>query len=207
MPLTHFGLFLITSIVIIVAPGPDTLNVLARSIGQGRTAGFFTTLGTCSGLLVHTTAAALGLAALFQASAVAYYVVKIVGAAYLLYLGVRTILSKHAIGVSTKPPVSQRRLYVQGILTNVLNPKLPPFFLAFLPQFADPHAGAIGLQILMMGLIFALITLLYLSLIALASGSISRSLLSRPAWANRLRWVTGSVLVGLGVRLALPEQR
>ncbi len=207
MPLSHFSLFLITSIVIILAPGPDTLNVLARSIGQGRTAGLFTTLGTCSGLLVHTTAAALGLAALFQASAVAYYVVKIVGAAYLIYLGVRTILSKHAIGVSAKPPVSRRRLYIQGILTNVLNPKLPPFFLAFLPQFADPRAGAIGMQIGVMGVIFALITLVYLLLITLASGSISHNLLSRPAWSRRLQWVTGSVLVGLGVRLALPERR
>ncbi len=201
-------LFLPAAIALIVAPGPDSLYVLARGIGQGRRAGVISAFGTCTGLLVHTTAAAVGLAALLQASAVAYLIVKYVGAAYLLYLGIRTLLSKQSFRVeaSTTRP-SAPRMYVQGMLTNVLNPKVALFFVAFLPQFVNPHSGAVGLQMLMLGVLFAGLGLLYLLLVATLSGSLGALLQRRPAWANRLRWVTGSVLVGLGLRLAIPDRR
>lgn len=201
-------LFLPAAIALIIAPGPDSLYVLARGIGQGRRAGVISALGTCTGLLVHTTAAALGLAVLLQTSAVAYLVVKFAGAAYLLYLGVRTLLTKQSFSVTaaTIRP-SGARMYVQGVLTNVLNPKVALFFVAFLPQFVDQRGGAVALQMLTLGLLFAGLGLLYLLLVATLSGSLGQFLQRRPAWANRLRWVTGSVMIGLGLRLAIPDRR
>lgn len=204
----NLALFLPAAIALIVAPGPDSLYVLARGIGQGRRAGIISALGTCTGLLVHTTAAALGLAVLLQTSTVAYLVVKYVGAAYLLYLGVRTLLTRQSLLVSapaTRP--SWARMYVQGLLTNVLNPKVALFFVAFLPQFVNPQGGAVALQMLALGILFDVLGLLYLMLVALLSGSLGALVQRRPAWANRLRWVTGSVLVGLGLRLAIPDRR
>jgi threonine/homoserine/homoserine lactone efflux protein len=201
-------LFLPAAIALIIAPGPDSLYVLARGIGQGRRAGIISAFGTCTGLLVHTTAAALGLAVLLQTSAVAYLVVKFAGAAYLLYLGVRTLLTKQSFSVTaatTRP--SGARMYLQGMLTNVLNPKVALFFVAFLPQFVDQRGGAVALQMLTLGLLFAGLGLLYLLLVATLSGSLGQFLQRRPAWANRLRWVTGSVMIGLGLRLAIPDRR
>ncbi len=204
----NLALFLPAALALIVAPGPDSLYVLARGIGQGRRAGIISALGTCTGLLVHTTAAALGLAVLLQTSVVAYLVVKYVGAAYLLYLGVRTLLTRQSLLVSapaTRP--SWVRMYVQGMLTNVLNPKVALFFVAFLPQFVNPQGGTVALQMLALGILFDVLGLLYLLLVALLSGSLGALVQRRQAWANRLRWVTGSVLVGLGLRLAIPDRR
>lgn len=205
---TNLALFLTASLALIVAPGPDSLYVLARGIGQGRRAGAISALGTSTGLLVHTTAAALGLAVLLQTSIVAYTIIKIVGAAYLIYLGIRTFLTKQSVLVApaaSKP--SWRRMYLQGMLTNVLNPKVALFFVAFLPQFVDQHSGAIALHMLLLGVLFAAMGLSYLLLVAGLSGSLGQFLHRRPAWANRLRWLTGSVMVGLGLRLVLPDRR
>ncbi|HEU5367184.1 MAG TPA: LysE family translocator [Ktedonobacterales bacterium] len=204
----NLALFLTASLALIVAPGPDSLYVLARGIGQGRRAGAISALGTSTGLLVHTTAAALGLAVLLQTSIVAYTIIKFVGAAYLIYLGVKTFLSKQSMLVtpaSGKP--SWRRMYLQGMLTNVLNPKVALFFVAFLPQFVDQHSGTVALHMLLLGVIFASLALAYLLLVAGLSGSLGTFLNARPAWASRLRWLTGSVMIGLGLRLALPDRR
>jgi len=201
-------LFLPAAIALIIAPGPDSLYVLARGIGQGRRAGVISAFGTCTGLLVHTTAAALGLAVLLQTSVIAYLVVKFAGATYLLYLGVRTLLTKQSFSITTaatRPSVA--RMYLQGMLTNVLNPKVALFFVAFLPQFVDQRSGMVALQMLTLGLLFAGLGLLYLLLVAALSGSLGALLQRRPAWANRLRWMTGSVLIGLGLRLAIPDRR
>ncbi len=205
---TNLALFLTASLALIVAPGPDSLYVLARGIGQGRRAGAISALGTSTGLLVHTTAAALGLAVLLQTSIVAYTIIKFVGAAYLIYLGVKAILTKQSMLVtpaSGKP--SWRRMYLQGMLTNVLNPKVALFFVAFLPQFVDQHSGAVALHMLLLGIIFASLALAYLLLVALLSGSLGTFLSARPAWASRIRWLAGSVMIGLGLRLALPDRR
>jgi len=204
----NLALVLPAAIALIIAPGPDSLYVLARGIGQGRRAGVVSALGTCTGLLVHTSAAALGLAVLLQASTVAYLVVMFVGAAYLLYLGIRTLLSKQSFQVEASTArASGARMYAQGMLTNVLNPKVALFFVAFLPQFVNPQGGAVAVQMLTLGILFAVLGLIYLLLLALLSGSLGALLQRRPAWANRLRWVTGSVLIGLGLRLAIPDRR
>ncbi len=204
----NLALFLTASLALIVAPGPDTFYILARGIGQGRRAGAISALGTSTGLLVHTTAAALGLAVLLQTSLVAYTIIKFVGATYLIYLGVKTFLTKQAALVTpaTGKP-SWRRMYLQGMLTNVLNPKVALFFVAFLPQFVDQHSGAVALHMLMLGALFATMGLAYLLLVAALSGSLGQLLNRRPAWASRIRWLTGSVMIGLGLRLVLPERR
>jgi threonine/homoserine/homoserine lactone efflux protein len=204
---TNLVLFLTASLALIVAPGPDSLYVLARGIGQGRRAGAISALGTSTGLLVHTTAAALGLAVLLQTSIVAYTIIKIVGAAYLIYLGIKTFLTKQSplVTPATDTP-SWRRMYLQGMLTNVLNPKVALFFVAFLPQFVDQHSGAVTLHMLLLGVFFDAMGLTYLLVVARLSGSLGQFLKTRPAWANRLRWLTGSVMIGLGLRLALPDQ-
>jgi threonine/homoserine/homoserine lactone efflux protein len=204
----NLALFLTASLALIVAPGPDTLYVLARGIGQGRRAGAISALGTCTGILVHTSAAALGLAVLLQTSIVAYTLIKYAGAAYLIYLGIKTLLSKQSAlftPVATRP--SWRRMYLQGMLTNVLNPKVALFFVAFLPQFIDQQSGFVALHMLLLGLIFDSLGLAYLLLVAGLSGSLGHFLLTRPAWAHRIRWLTGSILIGLGLRLALPDRR
>ncbi len=204
----HLALFLTASLALIVAPGPDTLYVLARGIGQGRRAGAISALGTCTGILVHTSAAALGLAVLLQTSIVAYTLIKYAGAAYLIYLGIKTLLSKQSAlftPVATRP--SWRRMYLQGMLTNVLNPKVALFFVAFLPQFIDQQSGLVALHMQLLGLIFDGLGLAYLLLVAGLSGSLGHFLLTRPAWANRIRWLTSSILIGLGLRLALPDRR
>lgn len=208
MHTTSLGLFLAASLALIVAPGPDGLYVLARSIAQGRRAGVISAFGTTTGLLVHTSAAALGVAALLQASTLAYTVIKLAGAVYLLYLGVRTLLSKQSFSLpEARARTPSARLYTQGALTNILNPKVALFFVAFLPQFVDPRAGALAPQLLLHGIMFALMGLAYIVLVALIASALGRRLRVRPAWANRLRWLTGSVLIGLGVRLAMPERR
>jgi threonine/homoserine/homoserine lactone efflux protein len=205
---SHLNLFFIAAVVLIITPGPDMLYVIARSIGQGKVAGVVSACGIFVGILVHTLAAAIGLSALLMASALAYNIVKYAGAAYLIYLGIRNILSHQQ--QSTRTTLQKSSLtttFSQGVLSSVLNPKLALFFIAFLPQFVEPTQGRIGLQIATLGLIFDVMTILCFVFVALLSSSFSDWLQNSSGWRNFQRWFTGSVLVGLGVRLALPEQR
>lgn len=205
---TNLLLFFTASLALIVVPGPDMIYVLTRGVSQGRPAGLVSAAGVCSGVLVHTGFAAVGLSAILAQSAVAFSVVKYAGAAYLVYLGVRTILDRE--GFASPGRAERARLSVvfrQGVLSNVLNPKVALFFLAFLPQFVDPETGSAGLQMLAFGAAFTLISLAFMSVIALCSGALGEWLRSRPSFADALRWLTGSVLVALGLRLAIPERR
>lgn len=200
-------LFLTASLAVILAPGPDMLYVLTRGVSQGRPAALVSAAGVCSGVLVHTAFAAVGLSAILARSAVAFSVVKYAGAAYLVYLGVRTILDKE--GFAAPGRAERARLSVvfrQGVLSNVLNPKVALFFLAFLPQFVDPRAGSAGLQMLAFGVAFYLMGLAVMAVVALCSGALGEWLRSRRSFAGALRWLTGGVLVGLGLRLAVPER-
>jgi threonine/homoserine/homoserine lactone efflux protein len=208
MGITNLGLFFVASIALILAPGPDSLYVLARGLGQGRRAGIIAALGSSSGLLAHTTLAALGLAVLLQTSEIAYTVVRVGGALYLIYLGVRALLSRERFAVgATASQSSPHRMYLQGLLTNVLNPKVALFFIAFLPQFVDPHTPSFALSMLTLGLIFALLTVCYLTLVGTLSGALGGTLLSRPRVAGAIRWISGCVFIGLGLRLLITERR
>ena len=201
-------LFMTAALALNVTPGPDMLYVVARSAGEGRAAGIISSLGIAAGSLVHTLAVALGLAGLLRAVPIAFEIVKWVGAAYLIWLGVRALRTR---GPATErvavTPASRRAIFGQGMLTNVLNPKVALFFLAFLPQFVDPERGPVALQIVTLGLLFNTSgTLVNILVAVLASGAGS--------WSRRrfgesplLRRVTGVLFIGLGVRLALLERR
>lgn len=205
---TGFILFLTASVALIVTPGPDMIYVVTRGIAQGRAAGVVSAWGACSGLIVHTVLASVGLSALLQSSAAAFTVVKYVGAAYLIYLGVKAFLSRENFSTPQElaPKLRLGKVFFQGVLSNVLNPKIAVFFLAFLPQFVDPASGNAALQMLVLGLIFTVLALLVFNVVAYFVGTLGSRLVEKPAFATGLRWLTGSVLVGLGLRLALPER-
>ncbi len=208
LPDTNLVLFLTASLVVILAPGPDNILVLTRGVAQGRSAALVSASGASLGLVVHSGFAAVGLSALLAQSAAAFSVVKYVGAAYLVYLGVRALLDREGFAVQRgEGPIPLRRVFTQAVASNVLNPKIAVFFLAYLPQFADPATGGTALQLLALGLAFALLTLAIFSAIAVFSGTVGSWLRSRPKFADGLGRLTGGVLILLGLRLALQERR
>lgn len=197
-------LFLSASVALTVAPGPDNLFVIAVGISRGRRAAVFTALGMCSGITVHTTAAALGISALFYSSPWAFHGVKYAGAAYLLLLAVRALRESGTMLRQQAPlPVSEWARFRRGFLMNVLNPKVALFFLAFLPQFVVREAGYVALQMLLLGAIFLLQAVLIFPMIGFFSGTLGNRVLKQPQigrWLNRL---AAAVFVALALRLAL----
>jgi threonine/homoserine/homoserine lactone efflux protein len=205
----NIALFVAAALAVIVAPGPDNIYVLTRGVTQGREVALASAWGMCSGLLFHTTLAAVGLSAILLRSAVAFSVVRYAGAAYLIYLGLRALMSKEEFVSSAEEAPTARlgSFFLRGLTMNLLNPKVAVFFLAFLPQFAGPATGGATLRLLVLGLIFALLSLAVFSAIALFSGALGDRLSRNPRYTSALRWLTGSILVGLGLRLVLLERR
>jgi threonine/homoserine/homoserine lactone efflux protein len=201
----NIALFVAASLAVIVAPGPDNIYVLTRGVAQGRDVALASAWGMCSGLLFHTTLAALGLSVVLARSAVAFSVVKYAGAAYLIYLGVRALLNKEGFAPSAGEESAARlgRFFLKGLTMNLLNPKVAVFFLAFLPQFVNVGRSGAALQFVALGLTFALLSVIVFSAIALFSGFFGDRLSKSPRFANVLQGLTGCVLIGLGVRLAL----
>ena len=197
------AVFVTAALVLLIVPGPAVLYIVTQSISRGRLAGIVSMLGIQVGGLVHVVAAAAGLSALLVRSAVAFNVVKYAGAAYLIFLGLRRILGKEEpanLGVPAEK--SLRRLFAQGVVVNVLNPKTALFFFSFLPQFVDVEAGSVALQIATLGLVFILLATLSDGMYALAAGSAAGWLRGRSGFMRGERYATGSVLVGLGVLTA-----
>jgi threonine/homoserine/homoserine lactone efflux protein len=200
---TNLALFAVAALALLLVPGPAVLYVVARSIHQGRRAGLASVLGLHVGTLVHIAAATVGLSALVVSSAVAFTVVKIAGAAYLIGLGLWTLFSRRAerdVALGGEPNL--RRAFAQGIVVNVLNPKTALFFLAFLPQFVDANAPHPAAQIAALGLLFVLLGLVTDSLYALAAGTAGGLLRRSRRFARGQRYVTGTVYIGLGVATA-----
>jgi threonine/homoserine/homoserine lactone efflux protein len=191
-------LFLLAALTLVAIPGPNHLYITTRSIGEGRRAGVASALGVETGTLIHIAAAAAGLSALVAASATAFGFLRYAGAAYLVYLAYRTLRSRHRLGEMELRPRPIHRVYLDGALVNVLNPKVVLFFLAFLPQFVDQDAGAVPLQIAAMGLATALIGLVIDVGYALAAGSMGAWLRARPAFQRRQRYLTSLIYLGLG---------
>jgi threonine/homoserine/homoserine lactone efflux protein len=190
--------------VLLLVPGPAVLYIVTRSIHQGRRAGLASVLGIHFGTLVHIAAATAGLSALIVSSAVAFTIVKIAGAVYLVGLGLATLFfHRSETEVALGGERGLRRVFAQGILVNVLNPKTALFFLAFLPQFVDPNAGTPALQIVFLGLLFVALGLMTDSLWAVVAGSAGVLLRSSRRFLRTQRYVAGSVYVGLGVATAL----
>lgn len=203
-----FTLFITVSWALILAPGPDMLYVITRGMTHGRRAGMLSAFGVICGILIHTTAAALGLTVIFQTSAFAFQVVKYVGAIYLVYLGVKAWKDKSTFSLQpSTSAVSSRRLFLQGVLSNVLNPKIAIFFLAFLPQFVDKGSSQMILQLILLGLTFACLGLVFLSGVGYFSGTIGSWITRRPRYTQFLVRLSGAILIGLGVRLALTEKK
>src|SRR5215210_3666979 len=191
-------LFVAASLAVIVAPGPDNVYVLTRGVAQGREVALASAWGMCSGLLFHTILAALGLSAILARSAMAFSVVKYAGAVYLIYLGLRALLSKDEFVPSAEsvPTANLTSFFLRGLTMNLLNPKVAVFFLAFLPQFASPASDGAALRLLALGLVFALLSAIVFSAIALFSGILGDRL-NQTSWlANALQWLTGCVLIG-----------
>jgi threonine/homoserine/homoserine lactone efflux protein len=205
---TTLAAFVVAAVALLLAPGPAVMFVVARSVEQGRRAGLASVVGGGLGNLVHVSAATLGLSAILASSALAFSVVKYAGAAYLLYLGLRVLLSKEADVAAVVPPQPLRKVFSQAFVVYALNPKTALFFLAFLPQFADPSRGAVAPQIFLLGAIFVLLALVTDSGYALLAGSLS-GWLRRNARARRgQRYFAGGVYLTLAAATALGgEQR
>jgi threonine/homoserine/homoserine lactone efflux protein len=197
--------FSLAALAILAVPGPAVLYIVTRSIDQGRGAGLASVLGIHVGTLVHLTAATVGLSAILVSSATAFTIVKVLGALYLIVIGIRTLLGRAdpADTDPQRPPRRRRRDFAEGVVVNVLNPKTALFFLAFLPQFVDPALGQASLQILVLGLTFMLLGLVTDSIWALAAGSAGDTLRKSRSWTQVQRYVSGSVFVVLGVVTAL----
>ena len=197
-----FFTFLVAAFMLNIAPGPDMLYVIGRSVGQGRKAGIVSSLGVFVGCWVHILAAAFGIAALLRSSPVAFNVVRYAGAGYLLYLGARMIAQKTDLARPELEPENLMSIFRQGVITNVLNPKVAIFFLAFLPQFIDARRGSVALQIILLGLIFNVGGTLVNLGVAYAGGTLGELLRRNQSIARWQRRFTGLIFVGLGLRLA-----
>jgi len=204
----NLSLFILTGILLNITPGQDTLYIVGRSISQGRRAGVLSVFGISSGGLIHTLAAAFGLSAILATSASAFLIVKFAGAAYLVYLGVRMLLDRSApIGSQTDGfvPQSSWVIYRQGILTNVLNPKVALFFMAFLPQFVDPLGSAKVIAFLFLGALFIFTGTIWCLIVAWFAATVSRGLREKASAGIIIKRATGALFIGLGFKLAVSK--
>jgi threonine/homoserine/homoserine lactone efflux protein len=200
--LTFFG----ASVLLGLSPGPDNVFVLLQSAQHGRRAGLMVVLGLCTGLIGHTAAVALGLAAVFAASALAFTALKLAGAAYLLWLASQCLRAPAGELAAGDPALPAAHLYRRGVIMNLSNPKVAIFFLALLPQFTQPALGPVAPQILQLGLVFMLATLLTFGTIAWFAGQLGATLRRSARLRLALNRVTGLVFIGLAARLALAER-
>jgi threonine/homoserine/homoserine lactone efflux protein len=202
--LSTLSLFIVASLTLLVIPGPAVLYILSRTLHQGRRAGFASVLGIAAGSTIHVVTAALGLSALLLAPSLAFSMVKYAGAAYLIYLGERAWLSKDGHEVVTAlRSVRLRRIFAQGVLVQVLNPKAALFFFAFLPQFVDPHRGPVARQVALLGGLFMVLSICSDGLYASIAGYLGGYLQRHPYYWRKQRYVTGGIYVTLGLTAAL----
>jgi threonine/homoserine/homoserine lactone efflux protein len=196
--------FVAAALVLLVIPGPAVLYIITRSIDQGRLAGLASVFGIEVGTMFHVVAAGLGLSALLMTSALAFKIVKFLGALYLIYLGIRKLVVKEEV---EQPQVGEHKrlsqIFIQGVVVNLLNPKLALFFLAFLPQFADPSRGPVAIQIILLGLIFEALALCSDSLYALLAGTFGHWLKGNTRFLRGQRYFAGSMYILLGLTAAV----
>jgi threonine/homoserine/homoserine lactone efflux protein len=202
----NFLLFLATSMAITVAPGPDNLQVLARGISQGRAAGLVAALGFAAGITFHTTLAALGVAALLRSSPLAFEAIKLAGAAYLIWIGIKALRSQGLANADQRPPQPLMAVFRQSVLGNLMNPKVTLFFVVFLPQFVQPNGTqSVTVQMLELGVLFMLQTVVVFSLFGVCAGMIGGWLKRRPrvgVWLDRL---AGATFIAIGIKVALRD--
>jgi len=203
-----FAAFAVASLALLVVPGPSVLYIVTRSMDQGRAAGLISVLGIHTGSIVHVAAAALGVSAILASSAFSFAIVKYAGAAYLVWLGIRAIRDRgEARPDAAVKEHSLARIYAQGVVVNVLNPKTALFFLAFLPQFVDVSKGSIPMQVVILGVTFILLGFVSDGTYALVSARVSRALEARRRSGAPRRWLPGLTLIGLGIASAITGRR
>jgi len=202
-----FTLFIIASIALIFTPGPDIIYVLTQGIADGKRSGVISAAGVTTGILIHTMAAALGLAVLLKTSTYAFWALKVVGGIYLMYLGYQVIKNKQALEITgLQKSLDTKKCFLQGFFSNVLNPKVALFFVAFLPQFVNKDSANQSLDMIIFGLIFALMTIIFLMVLGFFAGGIGIWLKQRKKIAGKIRIGSGTVLMLLGLRLILPQK-
>ena len=206
--LTHLPLFILASVVLLLTPGPAVLYIIARSVDQGRRAGLVSVCAIEVGNFTHVIAATVGLSAILLSSALAFSVVKYLGAAYLVYLGLRKLFTREAMqATGNNHPQSLRRIFSQGVVVATLNPKTALFFVAFLPQFVDPSQGSIAWQILVLGCIFVMLAVVSDSMYALLAGTVGQWLKNSHSVVRAERYVVGGVYIGLGLTAGFVDAR
>ncbi|MFT0533721.1 LysE family translocator [Castellaniella hirudinis] len=205
MPIENILAFAAAALLLAFVPGPDNLFVMTLSALRGLRAGLLVVLGLCTGLMVHTTVVALGVAVLLQQSALAFNLLKYAGSAYLAYLAWQAFRARPDAGPAPGAGRDGRRLYLRGIVMNVTNPKVSLFFLAFLPQFVDPQAGRTTLQVWVLGGVFMLCALLAFSLMAVAAARVGARFGQSPAAQKVMNRLAGAVFLGLAAKLAVAE--
>ncbi|MVN92083.1 LysE family translocator [Mucilaginibacter aquatilis] len=209
MGIINFAAFLVTSLLFIMSPGLDTIFILNKSVTQGRKAGLLSTLGITTGVLVHTTFAALGLSLLLAQSAMAFNIVKYLGAAYLIYLGLVKVFSNDDLIAANElslKEASSGKTYFSAVLTNTLNPKVAIFFLAFFPQFIEAAHLHSALPFIVLGSVYAVVGLFWYTILALFAGTFSYKIQSNPLvikWVNK---VSGGLFVLMGIKIALTKR-
>jgi len=202
-----FSAFFLASALLAIAPGPDNVFVLTQSALHGKLSGLVVVFGLCTGLLFHTTAVAFGVAVIFQASTLAFTILKVIGAGYLVYLAWQIFrASPEQISMQSDQQKSLGTLYRRGIIMNLTNPKVSIFFLAFLPQFADPVRGPISLQMISLGGIFIIATILVFGAIALIGGTLGEWLNRSESAQRIMNWTAGTIFIGLALKLVTAER-
>ncbi|MFS0777543.1 LysE family translocator [Neobacillus sp. 3P2-tot-E-2] len=205
----NFYLFVLMCIFLIILPGPDTAIATKNTVTVGRIGGLKTALGTCCALLIHTSAAVLGLSAIIVKSALLFSVFKYVGAVYLIYLGIKTLWSlrkkkeAESVVINTKSKFTNKYCFKQGFLTNILNPKVAVFFLTFLPQFVDAGSNTF-IPFLLMGITYTVLTAVWFLLYVYLINQVS-DFMKKPKAQNIIEGITGSILIGFGIKLALEK--
>lgn len=204
-----FLTFLAAVLLLNLSPGPDMIYIVTRTMTQGRVAGFMSSLGICTGAMVHVFAAAIGLSAILATSALAFSIIKYAGAAYLIWLGLRALMSngtRYQTSGADAGEMSKKRMFIQGALVDILNPKVAIFFLAFLPQFVDPVSGSLFWQFISLGSIVVVIGLICEASVILTADLVSKRLRGSSTFSRWIDWVSGVVLIGLGLRLAQQDR-
>ena len=202
----HFSLFLLAAVIIAAIPGPGIFYVAARTLSGGRRAGIASTFGTALGGLVHVIAGGIGVSAIILASAQLFTMLKLAGALYLIWLGIRTIREAGNLPLEQTGPIGTKRAFREGVLVEAFNPKTAAFFLAFIPQFLEPAAGNPALQFMTLGLISVALNTLADVIVVVAAATARTNLVRRPHLVQRLRQGSGLFMAGLGVSLALARR-
>ena len=199
-------LFLTASFILAITPGPDILYVITRGMTQGKRAALAAATGFTLGNIVHTFFAVVGISAILRASAVAFTIVKLAGAVYLIYIGYKTFKAKGKVSGDNNKILSAKAIFIQSITANVLNPKVAIFFLAFFPQFVKPQNGNTSMQMIQLGILFMFSAFTVFSIVGIFSGTIGDKLKNNEKLNSKLHQIAGCVLIGLGILIAIPEK-